>query len=584
MGRAVGLAAQQQTRSYSLLDKLSKKAKEAVDKCAGRAGLGLGHPPPPAGSGGRQAAPQCAGASGTRLLLLCSTRTTAALRALCGVVSLLPRCTHRRPPRRPRSQTNTYQHAASPRMPSQRSHPPPPPPLLPSTPRSKEAAEGLAKSAGGETAQRLAQLKEQAAAATSTLGERVAAAQELAKATAEELKKQAAPGGEQPGAGVGGAGAPAGEQQQQQQQQAEQQQAEQQAEQQQQQQAEQQAAAGKPGVSQRLKSFAAAAVEEIKRVVQVREPAAGSTRRACCCQLRASLLRARARLQRGELCWPQSAARLPCRAAWMGVLCAQQPAHHSPGLTQTAQSEEAQPSALRGAAPKAGEVQTASTDALVASQQPAATGWQRQWEEMRSKVRALGFGVLPLARGGGQCCGRRWQAIQLQPRRTPIGAAPGQPPACRPAPPPPLPSRAAGRAPAVLAHAGPEPGGQPCGGQGARGRGEHPRALGDVRLAAGAPHPGARLRPARCACCAWVRDARGRAHGRSCRGEALRGSLLVHCVQLGAAGAVLASRVLCRVLGMCRAAPGTCSTDGARCAVRQAAHCSPCCPRLVPPT
>lgn len=35
VGRAAGLATQQQTRAYSLLDKLSKKAKEAVDKCAG---------------------------------------------------------------------------------------------------------------------------------------------------------------------------------------------------------------------------------------------------------------------------------------------------------------------------------------------------------------------------------------------------------------------------------------------------------------------------------------------------------------------------------------------------------------------
>ncbi len=32
VARAAGLAAQQQARSYSLLDKLSKKAKEAVDK------------------------------------------------------------------------------------------------------------------------------------------------------------------------------------------------------------------------------------------------------------------------------------------------------------------------------------------------------------------------------------------------------------------------------------------------------------------------------------------------------------------------------------------------------------------------
>ena len=34
---ARGLHAHQQARSYSLLDKLSKKTKEAVDKCAGRA-------------------------------------------------------------------------------------------------------------------------------------------------------------------------------------------------------------------------------------------------------------------------------------------------------------------------------------------------------------------------------------------------------------------------------------------------------------------------------------------------------------------------------------------------------------------
>ena len=149
---------------------------------------------------------------------------------------------------------NTHQHAlpSLPRVPL-------------ASPRSKSAAEGL-KSAGGDTAARLQQLKEQAAAATSTLGEKVQAAQELAKATAEELKKQnLGAGAAEPQAAAAGAqaGAAGGGEQQQQQEQQHEEAASAGAG------AEQQAS-GKPGVQHRLRSFASAAVEEIVKVLKVR--------------------------------------------------------------------------------------------------------------------------------------------------------------------------------------------------------------------------------------------------------------------------------------------------------------------------
>ncbi|KAL4447609.1 hypothetical protein ABPG75_004828 [Micractinium tetrahymenae] len=182
--------------------------------------------------------------------------------------------------------------------------------------KTKSAAEDL-KGASSASAERLQQLREQAAAASSTLGEKVqqaaSTAQQLAKETVEELKKQNVGAG---GSGAEGgpadgseqaAGAAGGGAEQQQQQQAEQQ-------------AEQQAggtqAAGKPTAAQRLKHFAQAAAQEIARVVQSEQPSS---------------------------------------------------------------------SALRGSAVKAADVQTAGTDALVASKQQQ-SAWQQQFEEMRNKL------------------------------------------------------------------------------------------------------------------------------------------------------------------------------------------------------
>lgn len=49
------------------------------------------------------------------------------------------------------------------------------------------------------------------------------------------------------------------------------------------------------------------------------------------------------------------------------------------------QSEEPTSSALRGSVAKAGNVQTASTDALAVTKQQQ-SAWQRQYEDMRDKV------------------------------------------------------------------------------------------------------------------------------------------------------------------------------------------------------
>ncbi|PRW60304.1 Mitochondrial import inner membrane translocase subunit TIM44 [Chlorella sorokiniana] len=251
VARAAGLAAQQQARSYSLLDKLSKKAKEAVDK-------------------------------------------------------------------------------------------------------SKSAADEALKSAGGDTATRLQQLKEQAAAASSTLGEKMQQAQELAKATAEELKKQGMAGGpaggsgasEQQAAAAGGEAGPeaaaAGQQQQEQQEQQQGGDAGEGAKQQ---------LGGKPGVQGRFKGFAAAAVEEIVKVMKSEEPTS---------------------------------------------------------------------SALRGSVAKAGNVQTASTDALAVTKQQQ-SAWQRQYEDMREKLgshpffarmRGLNLGANPViskGREAAESIRERWE-------------------------------------------------------------------------------------------------------------------------------------------------------------------------------
>ena len=199
--------------------------------------------------------------------------------------------------------------------------------------RTKSAAEDLQKSTGG--AERLQQLKEQAAAATSTLGERVqqaaSSAQQLAKETVEELKKQSATGAsggsaaggasaeQQQAAGesAGGAGTEAGSS-------SAASGAGHAGEQQQQQQGKQAAsgpaggasAAAAPGLAQRLKGFASAAAQEIARVVQ---------------------------------------------------------------------SEQGSSSALRGSSAKAAEVATAGTDALAVSKQQQ-SAWQRQFEDMAGKV------------------------------------------------------------------------------------------------------------------------------------------------------------------------------------------------------
>jgi uncharacterized protein YdcH (DUF465 family) len=188
--------------------------------------------------------------------------------------------------------------------------------------RTKEAAEELQK-------ERLQQLKDQAAAATSTLGERVqqaaTSAQQLARETVEELKKQNVPGAassdsagtrEQNMSGTDrSAGAAAGEQQQQREQ-------EQEGEGASAESAGQAAGGDSPpgnlGFTARLQGFASAAAREIVRAVRNEEPSA---------------------------------------------------------------------SALRGASAKAGDVQTAGTDALAVSQQQQ-SAWQRQFEDMRSKVRA----------------------------------------------------------------------------------------------------------------------------------------------------------------------------------------------------
>jgi hypothetical protein len=200
--------------------------------------------------------------------------------------------------------------------------------------RTKSAAEELQKGTGNASAERLQQLREQAAAASSTLGERVQAAastaQQLAKETVEELKKQNANAAGSTSQGTGsteqeasgampaGASSSAEQQQQQGQQQQQQQQHAAGAESEAGQAAGAQAAA-KPALGEKLRSFAAVAAREIVRVVQ---------------------------------------------------------------------SEQASSSALRGASAKAGEVKTAGTDALAVSNvQQQQSAWQRQFEDMRSKVR-----------------------------------------------------------------------------------------------------------------------------------------------------------------------------------------------------
>lgn len=54
-------------------------------------------------------------------------------------------------------------------------------------------------------------------------------------------------------------------------------------------------------------------------------------------------------------------------------------------IARAVRSEQPSSSALRGASVKAGDVQTAGTDALAVSQQQQ-SAWQRQFEDMRSKV------------------------------------------------------------------------------------------------------------------------------------------------------------------------------------------------------
>lgn len=234
--------------------------------------------------------------------------------------------------------------------------------------KTKSAAEDLQKSTGG--AERLQQLKEQAAAATSTLGERVqqaaSSAQQLAKETVEELKKQSATGAsggsaaggasaeQQQAAGesAGGAGTEAGSS-------SAASGAGHAGEQQQQQQGKQAAsgpaggasAAAAPGLAQRLKGFASAAAQEIARVVQ---------------------------------------------------------------------SEQGSSSALRGSSAKAAEVATAGTDALAVSKQQQ-SAWQRQFEDMAGKLgshpffarmRGLNLGANPVfskGREAAESIRERWE-------------------------------------------------------------------------------------------------------------------------------------------------------------------------------
>ena len=145
-------------------------------------------------------------------------------------------------------------------------------PRLPLSPgacrRAKEAAKDAAQQ-GASAAERLQGMRQQAAAAASTLGEKVQAAtssaQQLASATVEELLKQKAAGEgpkkktEEAAAG-GGEGAAGGQQQQQQGQEAAAEGAEGEAREQQQEQGAA-AAGGKASVVERLRSFAASAVQ-----------------------------------------------------------------------------------------------------------------------------------------------------------------------------------------------------------------------------------------------------------------------------------------------------------------------------------
>jgi hypothetical protein len=231
--------------------------------------------------------------------------------------------------------------------------------------RTKEAAEELQK-------EQLQQLKNQAAAATSSLGERVqqaaSNAQQLAKDTVDELKKQNSPGGAAGStAGGGSAGSaegqpqpPPGSAEQQQQQQQRDGAGEQQGGggaapggdgQQPGAEAGTKQKAAPPSVAQRLKSFASAAAQEIIRTVQ---------------------------------------------------------------------SEQTVASALRGSSAKASNVQTASTDALAVSKQQQ-SAWQRQYEEMRGKVRRGRAGLGGQGGTRGEAEGSKAQGAHGQGRRTVLG-------------------------------------------------------------------------------------------------------------------------------------------------------------------
>ncbi|GAB4816222.1 hypothetical protein N2152v2_003268 [Parachlorella kessleri] len=144
--------------------------------------------------------------------------------------------------------------------------------------KTKTAAEDLAKAAeAAKLADQVKQMREQAAQATSTLGEKVAqattSAQQLARDTVAEMMKAQAQHKHEEGTGSA-AGTEASSQQQQQQQQ---QQQEQQTEQRQ---GAQQQAAGRPGLGQRVRKAATVIAKEVRAVLSPEEPSTSALRGA----------------------------------------------------------------------------------------------------------------------------------------------------------------------------------------------------------------------------------------------------------------------------------------------------------------
>ena len=295
-------------------------------------------------------------------------------------------------------------------------------------------------------------------------------AQQLAKDTVEELKRQNMPG-EVPGP------PPGAEQQQQQEKQGA------------------EAGSAAPGGTQgeapgtsgktseagsgvslvgRLQAFASAAAKEMVLALKV------GARLALCplFPLAASLLFVGLLRQSAQaLCVHAGAC---CHAPTLLPACCP-----CPPPRMRAQSEQGA-SALRGASGKAGDVQTAATSALqLSKQQPQQAGWQRQWDDMREKVGRGGVSagspcpsdVAPRRRSACPC-------LRLTPDPAPLPAPPSPPS-------PPPPPAAAGFPPHLCPGAAwPGLGRGPRVLQGQRGGGDPPRALGDLGLAAGAPHPG----------------------------------------------------------------------------------------------